>query len=113
METENMMHRNDLARWESLDTFCEESESLRINVFTSASCTFCNEALEAAREAARKFCQLNFPIEVIETSVEEEPEIVEALNIIALPMILIGNSQIIGLPRSEDIELVLHQNMLA
>ena len=108
-----MMQRNELAGWERVDTFYKESESLRINVFTSASCAFCNEALEAAREAARKFHQLNMPIEVIETSIEEQPEIIEALNVIALPMILIGNSQIIGLPRSEDIELLLHQTMLA
>ncbi len=96
-----------------MDAFFNESESLRINVFTSSSCTFCNEALEAAHEAAGKFHQLNLPIEVIETSVEEQPEIIEALNVIALPMILIGNSQIIGLPRAEDIELLLHQTMLA
>lgn len=96
-----------------LDAFFNESESLKINVFTSPSCTFCNEALEAAREAASKFHQLSLTIEVIETSVEEQPELVEALNVIALPMILIGNSQIIGLPRAEDIELLLHQTVLA
>jgi len=107
-----MIQRNELARWDMLDAFFNESGSLKINVFTSSSCTFCNEALEAAQEAARKFHKLNLPIEVIETSVEKQPEIIEALNVIALPMILIGNSQIIGLPRAEDIELVLHQTML-
>ena len=53
------------------------------------------------------------PIEVIETSVEEQPDIVEALSVIAVPMILIGNSKIIGLPQTEDIELLLHQTILA
>ena len=108
-----MMQRNELARWGMLDEFFIESEALRINVFTSSSCTFCNEALEAAKKAAEKFHQLNHPIEVIETSVEEHPEIIEALNVIALPMILIGKSQIIGLPSSEDIEQLLHQTVLA
>lgn len=108
-----MMQNNELARWNMLDSFFNGSDSLKINVFTSSSCTFCNEALEAAREAAGKFNQLNLPIEVVETSVEEQPEVIEALNIIALPMILIGNSQIIGLPRSEDIEQVLHHTVLA
>ena len=107
------MQRNELAQWDNLDAFFNDSESLKINVFTSSSCTFCNEALEAAQEAARKFHQLNLPIQVIETSVEEQPELIEALNVIALPMILIGNSQIIGLPRVEDIELILHQTVLA
>ena len=67
----------------------------------------------AAQEAASKFNKLSLPIEVVETSVEEQPDVVEALNVIALPMILIGNSQIIGLPTAEDIELLLHQTMLA
>ncbi len=107
-----MMRNKELARWEMLDSFFNGSDSMKINVFTSSSCTFCHEALEAAHEAAGKFNQLNLSIEVVETSVEEEPEIVEALNIIALPMILIGKSQIIGLPRSEDIEQVLHYTVL-
>ncbi|MHA2056620.1 MAG: thioredoxin family protein [Candidatus Thorarchaeota archaeon] len=113
MEYEYMMQRNELNKWEMLESFFSESESLKIKVFTSSSCTFCSEALEAAREAAKKFHEFNLPIEVIETSVEEQPEIVEALNVIALPMILIGNSQIIGLPNTEDIELLLHQTVLA
>ena len=107
-----MMQGNELARWNMLEEFTNNSESYKINVFTSSSCTFCNEALEAAKEAAKKFNQLNLPIEVIETSVDEQPEVIEALNAIALPMILIGNSQIIGLPRAEDIEQVLHHTML-
>ncbi|MFW9786449.1 MAG: hypothetical protein ACFFE2_01395 [Candidatus Thorarchaeota archaeon] len=108
-----MMRGNELARLNMLDTFFDNSESLKINVFTSSSCAFCFEALEAAREAAGKFHKFDVPIEVVETSVDEQPEIVEALNVIALPLILIGNSQLIGLPRSEDIELLLHQTVLS
>ncbi len=107
------MQQNKLARYHLHDTVVDESESLKINVFTSSSCTFCNEALEAAREVAQKFKTLHLPIEVIETPVEEKPELVEALNVIALPVILIGKSQIIGLPQPGDIELLLHQSVLA
>jgi glutaredoxin len=108
-----MIQKNELANWNLLDGFFKESDSPKINVFTSSSCTFCNEALDAARKVARKFHQMDLPIEVVETSVEDKPEIIEALNVIALPMILIGTSQIVGLPRSEDIELLLHQTVLA
>jgi glutaredoxin len=108
-----MMRRNELTKWNTLDAVCNESEALKINVFTSTSCTFCFEALEAAKEAAGKFHQFDVPIEVVENSIDEKPEIIEALNVIALPMILIGKSQIIGLPRAEDIELLLHQTVLA
>ena len=108
-----MMQNNRLTNYEMLKAFFNESESLKINVFTSSSCTFCGEALLAAREAAQKFQNFDMPIEVIETSVEEQPDIVEALNVIAVPMILIGNSKIIGMPQTEDIELLLHQAMLS
>jgi glutaredoxin len=104
-----MLQRNQLEVRNSLDAFLSESESLKVNVFTSSNCTFCNEALDAAHEAVEKFAFSDIPVKVIETSVEENPEIIEALNAIALPMILVGNSRIIGLPRCEDIEYLIHQ----
>lgn len=96
-----------------MEAFYSGSESLKVNVFTSSNCTFCQEALDAAQEVAEKFNHLNLPVEVVETAVEENPEIIEAYNAIALPMILVGSSQIIGLPRNEDIEFLIHQMMLA
>ncbi|MHA1948459.1 MAG: thioredoxin family protein [Candidatus Thorarchaeota archaeon] len=108
-----MMFRNQLDAQPSLDAFHSESASLKINVFTSSSCTFCQEALDAAREVAEKFNSLNLPVDVVETSVEEQPNIIEEYNAIALPMVLVGSSQIIGLPRTEDIEFMIHQLMLA
>jgi glutaredoxin len=113
MECWDMMQNNQLRNWKMLDALFNETDSLRINVFTSSSCAFCGEALHAAREAAKKFRDFDMPIEVIETSVEEQPDIVEALSVIAVPMILIGSSQIIGLPQTEDIELLLHQTILS
>ena len=68
--------------------------------------------MDAACKAANAFRKFNLDIEVVETSVEEQPEIIEALNAIALPMIMIGNSRIIGLPSSEDIEQLLHQSLM-
>ncbi len=96
-----------------VDTSSKESESLKVNVFTSSNCTFCNEALDAAFEVAEKFNHMQLSVEVIETSVEDRPDVIELFNAIALPMIVVGNSKIIGLPRSEDIENLIHQMMLA
>lgn len=108
-----MMKKHQLEVQTHLDTLFSGSDSLKVNVFTSSNCTFCNEALDAAHEAAEKFNLLHLPVEVIETSVEDSPEIIEAFNAMALPMILVGSSRIIGLPRSEDIEFLIHQMMLA
>jgi glutaredoxin len=107
-----MMRENDLSKLKVLDTIINQSEPLRINVFTSKSCGFCNEAMDAACKAANTFRKFNLDVEVVETSVEEKPEVIEALNAIALPMIMVGKSRIIGLPSSKDIEQLLHQSML-
>jgi glutaredoxin len=111
-EYEHMMRGNELSKLKVLDTNLNQSEPLKINVFTSKSCSFCNEAVDAACRAADTFRKFNLDIEVVETSVEEKPEIIEALNAIALPMIMIGNSRIIGLPSSKDIEQLLHQSLM-
>jgi thiol-disulfide isomerase/thioredoxin len=96
-----------------MEDLCSGSRSLKVKVFTSSNCTFCQEALDTAREVADKFNHLNLPVEVIETAVEENPDLIETYNAIALPMILVGSAQIIGLPKDEDIEFLIHQMMLA
>ena len=90
----------------------EQSANVRIDVFTSEYCSFCEDALEVARSAAGRAACLSSMIEVIETSVDENPEVVEALNLVALPLIQIGHSQIIGLPNQEDIERLIHEKLL-
>ncbi len=90
----------------------EDSKSLRIDVFTSEYCSFCEEALKIARTAAGKIAYLGSPIKVVETSVDEQPALIEALNLVALPMIQVGKSQMIGLPCQEDIERLIHDTVL-
>lgn len=89
-----------------------ESDSLRIDVFTSEYCSFCEKALEIARTAAGKIAYLGSPVEVVETSIDDQPALIEALNIVALPMIQVGTSQMIGLPCQEDIERLVHDTVL-
>jgi len=89
-----------------------ESDNIRIDVFTSEYCSFCKDALEVARSAAGRAAYLSSPIEVVETSVDEQPELIEALNLVALPLIQVGRSQIIGLPNQDDIERLIHERKL-
>jgi hypothetical protein len=95
-----------------IDYFYEGLERMRIDVFTSEYCSFCEDALEVARFAAGRATYLANPIDVVETSVDEQPELIEALNLIALPLIQIGSAQIIGLPKPEDIDRLIHQTLL-
>ena len=95
-----------------LGIISKESDSLRIDVFTSEYCSFCEKALEIAKTAADKIAYLGSPIEVVETSVDDQPALIEALNLVALPMIQVGKSQMIGLPCQEDIERLVHETVL-
>jgi hypothetical protein len=90
----------------------EESENIRIDVFTSEYCSFCEDALEVARTAAGNLAYMGSLVEVVETSVDSRPELIEALNLVALPLIQVGRSQIIGLPNQEDIERLIHEKLL-
>jgi len=97
---------------EDLGIISKEPDSLRINVFTSEYCSFCEKALEIARTAAGTLDYLGSPIEVVETSVDDQPALIESLNLVALPMIQVGKSQMIGLPCQEDIQRLVQETVL-
>lgn len=103
---------SDYRKYGDQDYFSEDSESLRIDVFTSEYCSFCDDALEVTRIAAGRATYLANPVVVVETSVDDRPELIEALNLVALPLIQIGRSQIIGLPSQEDVERLIHETLL-
>lgn len=109
-----MLQRTNLELREirALGQIPKENDHIRIDVFTSEYCSFCEHALDVARSAAGRTSHLSSYVEVVETSVDERPELIEALNLVALPLIQIGRSQIIGLPRQEDIERLIHEKML-
>jgi hypothetical protein len=90
----------------------EESKPLRIDVFTSEYCAFCNDAVEVAKSAACRLSNLANSVEVRETPVDDNPGLIEELNIIALPMIQVGRARVIGLPSPEDIERLVHETIL-
>ena len=88
------------------------SDPLSINVFTSERCMFCNDALIAAKDAARRLQYLAGRVKVVETDVKKKPWLTEKLDIVAVPTIMIGNTRIIGLPSVEDIEQMAHRALL-
>ncbi|MDH4214099.1 MAG: hypothetical protein ACFFCT_00555 [Candidatus Odinarchaeota archaeon] len=90
----------------------DQSEPLRIDVYTSEYCTFCDDAIKAAKSAACRLSYLMNPVEVRETPVDNNPDLIESLNLIALPMIQVGHARIIGIPTPEDIERLVHESVL-
>ncbi len=90
----------------------DESKPLRIEVYTSEYCAFCDDAVEVAKSAACKLAYLTNHLEVKETAVDDNPGLIEELNIIALPMIQVGQARVIGIPSLEDIERLVHESVL-
>ena len=109
-----MLHKinSDHGKIGNLDFRTDESARMRIDVFTSKNCSFCNEALEIVRSAVGNASFLKHPVNVVETSVDKHPELIETFNLVALPLIQIGRSQIIGLPNLEDVERLIHNTIL-
>ena len=109
-----MLHKTnpDYGKIGNLDFRSDESARMRIDIFTSKHCSFCNEALEIVRSAVGNAAFLKHPVNVVETSVDNHPELIEAFNLVALPLIQIGRSQIIGLPNLKDVERLIHNTII-
>jgi len=103
---------SDLEKIGNLEFRKDESAKMRIDVFTSKHCSFCDEALNIVRSAAGRITYLEHPVNVVETSVDKHPELIEAYNLVALPLIQVGRSQIIGLPNLEDVERLIHDTII-
>ena len=85
---------------------------ITVSVFTSGGCIFCKEALAMVREAARNLTYDQLGVEVIERPVDEKPDLMESLHIVAVPTIQIGRTRVVGLPRYEELENLLHEAVL-
>ena len=85
---------------------------ITVSVFTSGGCVFCKEALAIVREAARNLSYDKLGIEIVELPVDEKPDLVESLDIMAVPTIQIGRARLVGLPNIEEIESLMHGAIL-
>jgi len=85
---------------------------ITVSVFTSGGCVFCKEALAIVREAARNLSYDKLGIEIVELPVDEKPDLVECLDIMAVPTIQIGRARLVGLPNIEEIESLMHGAIL-
>ena len=89
-----------------------EINPLKINVYTSGHCSFCNETLAIVHSVVDKLNYLEKPVEIVETNIEDKPHLVEEMDILALPIVQIGHLRIVGLPCTEDVEMLIHETIL-
>ncbi len=83
-----------------------------VTVFTSDTCAFCNKALELVKEVASDISGYENLVEVVESRLDERPDLVEQMDILALPTISVGHSRIIGMPEYSDVEQLVHMSIL-
>lgn len=109
-----MMHRNSLGRHTSLSQEAEPTQNpIRITLFTSDTCAFCDEAREVVKEAVKRVPFYQPYIEVVESPVDKKPAMTERHQVLAVPTVFVAKSRIIGMPRVDDLEQLIHQEMLS
>lgn len=109
------MHHNMHAQWNRVENQIEvavDSEPIRIDVFTSKRCLFCGDALDVARNAAKRLTYGVSQVTVVETDINERPDLVEKLDIVALPTIMVGKTRLVGVPTANDIERLVHLSVM-
>ncbi len=88
-------------------------DSSYIHVYTSKTCAFCSKTLEIVRAVVAGMDVYDIDMHVIEKKVEDILIEKEDLDILTVPLTVIGDCKIIGLPREDDVKDLIHQAMLA
>ncbi len=110
-----MTHRTRTRDWldnSQIDKSQEHRNAIKITVFTSDHCGFCNHAMELVKEATRDLSYGADAFEVVESRIETHLDRIESEGIIAVPTIMVGKSRIIGIPELEDIRDLIHGAIL-
>ena len=110
-----MTHRNQTRDWSSdyqIDKSPKSRNAIKITVFTSEHCGFCDQAMELVKEATRDLSYGADIFEVVESRIEQHLDRIESEDIIAVPTIMVGKSRIIGVPKLEDVRELIHGAML-
>ncbi|MFW9847994.1 MAG: hypothetical protein ACFFF4_02575 [Candidatus Thorarchaeota archaeon] len=87
----------------------QPSFPLPVRVFTSKRCEFSNVALEHVRSVVDSSRYRRKNLKVVEESVDDNVSLLEEFNIMALPMTVIGDFYILGIPSTQDLESILNK----
>lgn len=87
-------------------------KKVKVTILTSKKCFFCNEVVDHVKEAASNLSKFNYELEIVESSIDDNPSIIEELNVLGLPLTIIGETKFLGIPIASDIEQMVHQVIL-
>ncbi len=88
-------------------------KKVKVTILTSKKCYFCNEVVDHVKKAAYNLSKFNYELEIVESSIDDNPSIIEELNVLGLPLTIIGETKFLGIPIVSDIEQMVHQELLS
>jgi len=84
-----------------------DDSDLTLRIFTSKRCGFSNVAVRYAQDVVDRLKCNSRNIRVVESSVDDDPSLLEKHKIVALPMTVVNNYYIIGVPSSGELESII------
>lgn len=83
-------------------------DSMKVTIYTSDECAFCEPAIDTVHKAIEGMFSLGHKPQVIVSRIDTKTSVINDRQILALPTIAIGKYQLVGLPRIEEVEHLLH-----
>ncbi|MDF1539948.1 MAG: hypothetical protein P1Q69_13710 [Candidatus Thorarchaeota archaeon] len=84
-----------------------DEANLTIQIFTSKRCTFSKVAIGQAQDVVARLNYKNRSIRVVESPVDDNPSLLEDLKIVALPMTVVNDYYLVGVPSSGELESII------
>ncbi|MBD3404535.1 MAG: hypothetical protein GF411_00190 [Candidatus Lokiarchaeota archaeon] len=82
-----------------------------ITVYTMKKCAFCDLALQTLHEITDRINPTYQIPKIIESCIDQSPELIGQLDISGIPTIEIGKSRLVGLPTKREIVDLLNREL--
>lgn len=83
-------------------------DPVTVTIYTSDECAFCEPAIDTVKKAIDEVSTIGCRPHVIVSRVDPDQPSLNDRDILALPTIAIGRYQLVGLPRVEEVEHLIH-----
>jgi hypothetical protein len=87
----------------------QDTNPVTVTVYTSDNCAFCEPAIDVVKQAIADLSAIGCTPQLRISRIEQMKPINDYSEISAIPTIAVGRYQIIGLPRVEEVEHLLHR----
>jgi hypothetical protein len=85
-----------------------KEDQVTVTIYTSDKCAFCEPAIDTVKKAIDEVSSIGCKPHFIVSRVDPDQPSLNDREILALPTIAIGRYQLVGLPRVEEVEHLIH-----